>query len=138
MFPIKQTPPPSTPHPHLLNPLPILLIFPQEPQMLGCKSNVSSRSVVCTVRNKNAGTKSKEQDCWRGGDCREKAQGGREGGVNTSVPLKPSEETDLSGEFLLFIIIKGNNPSLAKSTNYSNFREERIVREARNNVQLLS
>lgn len=59
-----------------------------------------------------------------------------DGGVNTSVPLKPSEETDLSGAFLLFIIIKGNNPSLAKSTNYRNFREERIVQEARNNLQL--
>lgn len=61
-------------------------------------------------------------------------QGGREGGVNTSVPLKPSEETDLNGEFLLFIIIKGNNPSLAKSTNYRNFREELVVREAQNKL----
>lgn len=59
MFPIKQYPssaPLSLP-PHPLTPLPNPLIFPQEPQMLGCKSNVSSRSVVCTVRNKNARTK---------------------------------------------------------------------------------
>lgn len=120
----------------------IPLIFPQEPRNAGLQIQrvikkrcvYSKEQKLWNERVKSRGEKKERKKKWQ----RESAEGGREGGVNTSVPLKPSEETDLNGAFLLFIIIKGNNPPSAKSTNYRNFWEERIVREARNTVPLLS
>lgn len=105
-FPFLPLPPPTHPCPL---PFPILLNFPPGATNAGLQiQRVIEKRCVYSKKQKrwNQRVKSTEK---KGG----KTEGG-EGSVNTSVPLKPLEETDLNRAVLLFIIIKGNNPSLAQ------------------------